>query len=308
MSSWKDKLYNHEVTPPSKTWEQIADELDEASLTNRFPDILYNLEAAPAGNAWEKIAAGLDGSPIADRFPDRLYAMEVTPPANVWPVILSSISTKEQTRERPLLRRITPFVRYAAAAIVIGVVAFSIIKFALPGNTPINAGTFVKDQDNDSSDAGGKKLADPASEAPALVKDSPGNSDAVPVQNNALVADQGLSVKTVSRKLRRPANEDRYAEKVDPELIQSIYAYEDHVPNLADRYVMLMTPDGNIIRMSKKWSELLCCVSGEEQDPDCKDQLKKWQQKMASSSLAPSPGNFLDILGLMNSLNENTGL
>ena len=77
---------------------------------------------------------------------------------------------------------------------------------------------------------------------------------------------------------------------------------------LTDRYIMLMTPDGNIIRMSKKWSDLVCCVSGEEQDADCKDQLKKWQEKMAASSLAPSPGNFMDILSLVNSLDENNEL
>lgn len=95
---------------------------------------------------------------------------------------------------------------------------------------------------------------------------------------------------------------------VSEDLSQTLYAYADHIPTLADRYVMLMTPDGNIIRMSKKWSDLLCCVSGEEQDADCKDQLKKWQQKIASSELAPSPGNFMDILGLVNSLNESNGL
>ena len=44
-----------------------------------------------------------------------------------------------------------------------------------------------------------------------------------------------------------------------------------------------MTPDGNIIRMSKKWSGLVCCVSGEEQDEDCKNQIKKWQKKIATA-------------------------
>ena len=94
-------------------------------------------------------------------------------------------------------------------------------------------------------------------------------------------------------------------DNLDTELTQSIYAYEEHVPNLAESYIMLMTPDGNIIRMSKKWSDLVCCVSGEEQDDDCKDQLKKWQQKIATSSLAPSPGNFMDIFSLVSSLNED---
>jgi hypothetical protein len=104
------------------------------------------------------------------------------------------------------------------------------------------------------------------------------------------------------------ASQINYISNADKELSQSIYAYEDHVPTIAERYVMLMTPDGNIIRMSKKWSELVCCVAGEDQDKDCKDQIKKWQEKIATSSLAPSPGNFMDILNLVNSLNEGSEL
>ncbi len=128
-------------------------------------------------------------------------------------------------------------------------------------------------------------------------------------QSKKLVAKLDRSERTVAGKLNARLNRaGRYPDNQDTELAQSIYAYEDHVPDLADRYVMLMTPDGNIIRVAKKWSDLLCCVSGEEQDADCKDQLKKWQQKMAASSLAPSPGNFMDILGLVNSLNENIEL
>ena len=68
---------------------------------------------------------------------------------------------------------------------------------------------------------------------------------------------------------------------------------------------MLMTPDGNIIRMSKKLCDLVCCVSGQEQDEGCKSQLKIWQEKMASSSVAPSPGNFMDILNLVSTLQDN---
>ncbi len=84
-----------------------------------------------------------------------------------------------------------------------------------------------------------------------------------------------------------------------------VYAYNELSPtNIADRYVMLMTPNG-IVRMSKKLGNLVCCVSGQEQDEDCKDQLKKWQEKIACSPVAPSPGNFMDILSLVSSLNNN---
>ena len=87
-----------------------------------------------------------------------------------------------------------------------------------------------------------------------------------------------------------------------------IYSDEDSVSAIAGRYIMLMTPEGNIIRMSKKWSDLVCCVSGEEQDEDCKLQIKKWQKKLATSPINPTPGNFMDILELVNSLDEGVEL
>jgi hypothetical protein len=65
---------------------------------------------------------------------------------------------------------------------------------------------------------------------------------------------------------------------------------------------MLMTPNG-IVRVSKKLGDIVCCVTGEAEDEDCKDQLKKWQQKMATTTVAP--GNFMDILTLVSSLNDN---
>jgi hypothetical protein len=67
---------------------------------------------------------------------------------------------------------------------------------------------------------------------------------------------------------------------------------------------MLMTPNGQIIRISKKLGDLVCCVSGEDQDQECQDQLKKWRQKIANAPVAPSPGNFMDILSLLQSIKE----
>jgi hypothetical protein len=272
MSSLKDKLYNHEVTPPPGTWDKIAINIDEAEMANKFPARLYNMEVAPPANSWEKVNASLN------------------------PVVEPSVS---------LLKRIPAFFRYAAAAIFIGAIAFGIIKLTASSNNHEN-NTAQASINKDSSESVKNKPT--LGEQTQRAKINTDEDDAALEQSKNLVAKLDRSAKTITRKFNTGRTHIPYIDDSDAELSQSIYAYEDHVPNMADRYVMLMTPDGNIIRMSKKWSDLLCCVSGEEQDPECKDQLKKWQQKMATSSLAPSPGNFLDILGMVNSLNENTEL
>lgn len=274
MSSLRDKIYNYEEIPPAGTWDKIAIDLDEAELANKFPDQLYNMEATPPAHTWDKVYSALN-------------------PANE-PAI-------------PIFKRLRPFVRYAAAAIFIGAVAFGIIKLTAGSSDTLNT-TVQSAGTKDSSESGKIEPGGVIEEIQATPKSVVDEGDAALEQSKKMVARLDRSVKTISAKLNAGSGQYRYTDNLDKELTQSIYAYEDHVPNLADRYVMLMTPDGNIIRMSKKWSELLCCVSGEEQDADCKDQLKKWQQKMASSSLAPSPGNFMDILGLVNSLNEGSEL
>lgn len=270
-----------------------------SSLHNR----MYNHEVPPPGNAWEKIASALDESELQSNYPHRLYSMEIIPPAGAWEKISSSFVSGKEKAVAPV-RRLSPILRYAAAAMLVGAVAFGIIRFAVNND---NNETYSLNAGNPGDTNTNKNTPKTTDTGNALV-----TQDIEVRQSNTSRIAERESIKPgpVERKVPGRAVNTTYTQplQIDPELSQSIYAYADHVPDIADRYVMLMTPDGNLIRMSKKWSNLLCCVSGEEQDPTCKSQIKKWQEKIASSSLAPSPGNFMDILGLVSSLNDSNGL
>ena len=74
--------------------------------------------------------------------------------------------------------------------------------------------------------------------------------------------------------------------------------------NVAARYIAVMTPDCNVVRVSKKLDHLVCCVAGDDPGTVCKDQLQRWREKMACSPIAAS-GNFMDIVSLVNSLQED---
>ncbi|HRO70578.1 MAG TPA: anti-sigma factor [Chitinophagaceae bacterium] len=274
MSSLHDKMYDYEVTPPSRNWDRIAAALDESELQNNFPK--------------------------------RLYQVESTPPETAWENIRKAISPDSDAKPAPV-RRLAPLFRYAAAAILIGVVAVGITRF-----------TINNDDNNEAFSSTAPQAVD-TNQSTLTSESADEGNDLVRQDDSKVEIDQPASrerpraVRTVDRPAKREQETVAKAVytqhyQVDPHLSQSIYAYADYVPDIADRYVMLMTPDGNIIRMSKKWSDLLCCVSGEEQDANCKNQIKKWQEKIASSSLAPAPGNFMDILGLINSINESREL
>jgi hypothetical protein len=309
MSSLQNRMYNHEVTPPTNAWEKIAAALDESHLQNEFPGKLYNTTVPPPASAWDKINAVLDNGGFQHEFPSRLYNMEVAPPAGIWDKVAASLSETTTPVQAPV-RRLSPFFRYAAAAVFIGAIAWGIIRLAVNSNNT-GDGSVMASGRNDSNLANDNKTPGPATTPiPSIATNENEDDDDAIEKSKTLLAKLDRPARKTSRAITSSLittsnNDDVIAER---NLSQTIYAYADHIPNLADRYVMLMTPDGNIIRMSKKWSELLCCVSGEEQDEGCKDQLKKWQEKMATSTLAPSPGNFMDILGLARSLDESNDL
>jgi hypothetical protein len=299
MSSYQDKLKKYEVTPPADVWAKISSELDESLSAQEFPSALYGMEAIPPAAAWNNIAAELDESAPGQKLASKLYNMEVAPPASAWSRIDTALYPAE-TETAPVVaisRRRNSFLRYAVAAAVIGIAAFGIIKW-MGGAT-----------DPDDSLANNPKRPDTTVKTPARIPVQPTPKEELAPANQPVGSTEMAVTETTPRPRRDKSNaaisNAAYSYADADYASNPLYAYEDHSPRIADRYIMLMTPEGNFIRMSKKWSDMVCCVSGEEQDADCKNQLKQWQQKLATSSVA-SPGNFLDILSLVNSLENAT--
>jgi hypothetical protein len=272
MSSLQHKMQNYEVVPPSHTWDKIAAALDESELQNEYPHKLYNAELIPPANAWENISAGL---------------------------------AVDEPKVIPMPKRRNGFIRYAAAAVLIGLAAFGVIRWMTSGTAGTN-----------SNDPAVVSAPPPATTDPKIATPPPSVNDASIEKEIAATTEQGttrLIVRAEQPVRNRSANNRTIASAgyiysseavANDQYTNPLYAYVDHLPNLSDRYITLMTPEGTLIRMAKKWSNLVCCVSGEEQDADCKSQLKKWQEKLATSPLAPSPGNFMDILNMVSSLDD----
>lgn len=266
MSSLQNKMNNYEVVPPASVWDRVAAALDESASGQEFPNKLYHAEVAPPAAAWDHIEAALHPG---------------------------------ETKVIPLRKRAIPaFVRYVAAAILIGAVAFGVLQ--ITGSSP---GDNLAGNNTDTSSLKNGKKTNNLPQQGNLT--SPKEGDMLLAQVEPVT--KPLTPKTHTAAISNAlygnlAATDQYDLYEDP-----LYQYEP-IPNPADRYIMFMTPEGNIIRMSKKLGDLVCCVSGEEQDEDCKSQIKKWQEKLATSPAASSPGNFLDILTLLNSLDENTGI
>jgi hypothetical protein len=315
------KMYNYEVNPPASSWDKIVTALDESHLTDQFPSILQNATATPPAGAWDTIAATLGELHLTEQFPVTLYNMSTVPPASAWGKIQASLEEKDE----PVIsinrgRRIPPFVRYAVAAILIGAIAFAAITFF---NNKQETGGLAIDktktpaQDsnnnpvvtNNNTTNSGSAQAEEEARNDAALEESKHTYASVDISaklrtngiNEAIFASPVTTIKSP----QDIAPENTYRDLECSEVHNALYTGGNSAIDMAGRYAMLMTPDGHIIRISKKLGNLVCCVSGEEQDEDCKDQLKKWRQKMADSPVAPSPGNFMDILSLLHTLKDS---
>ena len=283
-------------------------------MNNNWNDRIKNTEVTPPENGWDKVSSSLDDSFNGFKFPVTLYNAAINPPADTW----NKIETTLDEKETPVInlkngKSFRLIIRYAVAACLIGLLSFAAVKFF--NNNNIKADVAIE------NNSAATKNTIPESKSP----DS--NSIKQPVQTqderdeNALqqskhtYAKLNLHSHTASGKINNSLYNSPAQLAVayagaglqnNPELQYPHRAAVNDSRNEqnADRYLMFKDSEGRFIRISKKLTDLFCCVSGEEQDDNCTDQLKKWREKIASSTFIPSPDNFMDILDLVSSLED----
>ena len=326
MSDLQHKLFNYEVTPPAPLWDKITEALDESLLTDKFPSRLYNSTETPPLTAWTAISSALDEMHLRHQYPDTLYNLETTPPPATWDKIKSALD-QEATPAVPPRRRIIPFIRYASAAAILAIVAFGAVRI-MSSNANDKDGLVTSKQPASSFQSPGDSNNNSITPGSTNTTTSvPGNSADEEARNDAALENSKqtyASLDSRDKQKMKKVSEEFFQTPADPVIISAnfnpVHTYEElecsdvnapafasnnNAIDIAGRYTMLMTPDGHFIRVSKKLGSLVCCVSGEEQDDDCIDQLKKWRKKIANSPVTPSPGNFMDILDLLSTLKDS---
>ncbi|HYM95361.1 MAG TPA: hypothetical protein VET23_14580 [Chitinophagaceae bacterium] len=277
-NNFQNKIYNYEVIPPENSWGKIADVLDHAEQKKNFSSKLYHLEVTPSVLAWEKIKKSLP--------------------------VTSGAETQKKTKT-------SPFFQYAAAAVIIGLIIWgSSIFLDSNKSKKVIAKENAVFQTTDSTISAKKGAVGTIDNSTASEQ---ARDDAALEASKHILAKVDLpGINRLSEYRTVPAEMIRLAADKNSGLainyhdaiMASSFPYAETNNNIADRYILLMTPDGNIIRMSKKWADLVCCISGAEQDEGCKDQLQRWREQVACSASALSPGNFIDILSLISSLKD----
>ena len=304
-STVQHKLLGVECTPPEGLWQKIGSELDDSASGFTFPSRLREMAVTPPAYCWNNISTQLDTEMTADDMAAKLYTAEAVPPAAAWDKIRASLDTETSIPER---RRIAPVVRYAAAAAIIGFLAFGAIRLLnadnkVPGSVTLK--TTAEKTTPAIPEITDNDLPERVAEVNAVTADDEeARNDAALEESKKTFAKLDIA----SRKRAVAASQFSFSNYISSEVLSEhgSTGYEEGLspePDQANRYIVLMTPDGHFIRMSKKLSDLVCCVSGEEEDENCRLQMKKWRKQLAGSGVS-HPGNFMDILNLVGSLRD----
>jgi hypothetical protein len=302
------KLTDLAIEPPKGLWDKIATELDDSASGMQFPSRLHELAITPPLTAWSSIVGTLDRDIPANTVAAKLIAAEVIPPAMAWDKIETALDA-EQTTAVPT-RRIPSFVRYAAAAVLIGLIAFGSNRLINGGTKNPETAQTVNDQKTGTT-LPVAQTDEPTTQEEVNTLAEVNKKDEEARNDAALEASKKTYAKldiTPKKKVDAVAGFN-FASMLGEEIEEPVNLEDEDgftqngvVDN--KRYIVLMTPDGHFIRMSKKLSDLLCCVSGEEEDIKCRTQVDKWRKQIACSP-TPHPGNFMDILNLLGSLQDN---
>ena len=306
----KRKLYDYEADPPEKMWEKIAASL-EGEINAEFPQKLYNTEITPPGTTWNKIALGLDAV-LIEEYPAKLYNLEVVPPAAVWQHISAKLEEEKALPKIAAKGKLIPFVRYAVAVCLIGLIAFA-VKF-LNSKTPEQnmIGKSIPANKNTPLEiVQPKKEKEQDIQPHTIATNNLPKESAYFNQNKSSrkrYEEQSATYMTEIADI--PYSESRINEESfqNVNLQGNIPGKQSILADAAGRYLMFMNPDGFLIRMSKKLADALGCVytnGNSEEYRQCQERIKKWRDKIAQSQVNPSQDNFLNILDLIKSLQDN---
>lgn len=289
----RQKLLQQEVIPPPGNWERIARVLDEKAAFRTTREKLLEVSVIPASRNWAAITDKLSEQHISGK----LLEAEVLPPAAAWPSIVQQL---DQNGSKEKIRRF-PYFRAAIAAALLVSSGLAVWQWTKPAANP---GTADKTEYR-SPVIQEKEDPNPTVTIKELVN---------PEKSRAVISDEARDEAALEASKKTYARLDLPARKIAGQVSnfyfrQSLPLFtEPETPADAEtvkspagaRYITLLTPDGNMIRLSRKLESLVCCISGAGEDPACNEQLRKWRERITTSSLGHTGDSFMDLLQLIH--------
>lgn len=322
-------LLQTEVTPPPQAWEMITVALDELEedrplqlkilsietevpvfnweiIEQQLDDVYYTeqLEVATAEvpvTAWENITAQLDEE-ADQQMADKLIAAKEIPPVEVWDAIEQKLNEEQTGKIIPFTKKLAPVYRLAAAALITGILAWGGYRL-LNSNEPV-AATIAVSQPVLTEEKKAAPIAEIKTEEPAeaIIPVSSTRSTVKKRIKEALTVNNTLAYLEPVNHDTRTSSPFRNTHHKSIRPVAEINGFSE------GEYLIVLNEEGSLIRVSKKLSNLQCAVDAAGNPVDaaaallsknCDEQIKIWQQKIATSTaISPSAG-YIDINELL---------
>ena len=209
---------------------------------------------------------------------NKMYNYEITPPEGVWEGIAAELE-KSEAKVIPLSRKKSNTLYYVAAASVI-IVLFCVFFF-------MNRSTKSDEQLTTSIDKTQKDTA----VNNTLIMTVP-TEEKTTVKNN-----EGSQTKN---KVQKNRADKKQTEDVIKDTDSNLLA--SNTP----RYITIEGPQGQPVKISSKMALLIDSSETKvSSKPIWHKKINEWREIMKGNTLAPTPGNFLDIVELTKSLKDN---
>jgi hypothetical protein len=289
----KHKMYEFEVTPPLAAWEAIATRLDDDSQYSLISSTMSAYEVAPPAGSWKNIAASLNDAKASDAKP---------------PVI--KISRK--------------FYRYAAAAVITGLVVGAgwlfvnrpDVNINVAGNAgkqpfettkPAQNKSAIESSQGQNNDVTGKIKEEPvyiANKSNPPFADQTNDNIQSHILKYAIISTPSLHYEGSIVISSPPILDEKGAVVRDMDVLTT-----------NNNYLVVAGPDGQLTRISSKFVNIIRYLnSGEDveeyldkvirESGAWKKRFQEWRNKISQSTFIPSSANFLDIMEFKELIDE----
>ena len=286
---------------------------------------MQNLEIAPPPGAWDFIAAQLDQNAVQQK----MNQLEITPPAFAWKEIEKELD-KNAEKVIPISRnKKIIYLRYAAVAVFIGLIATGITLYFNNTKTIKHTGSPTETAANVDNQPKGNAAINNVSDsdntqAPVTTTNTsstPYTSSRLPLETQNEEGYKDVLAYNEFPLQKASTDEISYADLYNPNEGVNMVA-RDLNGNGADginavsadeNHFITNGPNGDVVRVSNKLSNIIPLLSDDNTTQEYLDVVIKesavWKQRYDNlrnklSKIAPSPNNFLDIIQLASVLNE----
>ena len=240
---------------------------------------------------------------MTERLRDKMFDYETTPPEGVWESIAASLDLDKSVlipNSNTQKANVVSIFNYKFLSIASAAAAILIVCFLIFRKSPATNNNVIEYSSASNNNLGKNKVEEPVNQQK--------HHDAklqIPGGDKAETTDSSL----LATNLTEPGNEptEKVNNKTTPEKNEAEDGEKAIKPTIAlHSYVTIKDSEGEPVKVSAKIAHLLVSKDASAAtDPKWDKKVIEWKKAMLTNTLAATPGNFLDIVELTNTLTDN---